>query len=128
MAENRIVYSTDRGRIAPCRACGEPAHTGPCGPALQRALKQRAKTAPPTGDGIVRVARDRKQRRGKVVTVITGVPLAETGLQELAAQLKRRRGTGGTVKDGVIEIQGDHRDRLVDVLREMGYSVKPAGG
>jgi translation initiation factor 1 len=128
MAENRIVYSTDGGRI-PCRACGRPAHGGPCGSAaLERAAKERGKAAPPKGDGIVRVSRDRKQRRGKVVTVVTGVPLPEVELTELAGRLKRQCGTGGTVKDGAIEIQGDHRDRLADLLRDLGYQVKLAGG
>lgn len=128
MAEDRIVYTTGAGRI-PCRACGRPAHGGPCGSAaLERAAKERAKAAPPKGDGVVRVSRDKKQRRGKVVTVITGVPLAEADLTDLAGRLKRLCGTGGTVKDGTIEIQGDHRDRLADVLRDLGYQVKLAGG
>ncbi|HEX2171966.1 MAG TPA: stress response translation initiation inhibitor YciH [Dehalococcoidia bacterium] len=128
MADNRIVYSTDRGRIVPCRACGRPAHSGPCGPALERALKDRAKAAPPKGDGIVRILRDKKQRRGKIVTVVTGVPLPEAELTELAGRLKRQCGTGGTVKDGSIEIQGDHCDRLAEILRDLGYQVKLAGG
>jgi translation initiation factor 1 len=95
---------------------------------LDRAVTERSKTASPKGDGVVRIWRDKKQRRGKVVTVITGVPLAEPELSALGTQLKRQCGTGGTVKDGTIEIQGDHRDRLADILRGQGYQVKLAGG
>ena len=128
MAGDRIVYSTDQGSRFTCRACGRPAHSGPCGRALDRAVRERSKATPPKGDGIVRIWRDKKQRRGKVVTVITGVPLAESDLSALGTQLKRQCGTGGTVKDGTIEIQGDHRDRLAEILRELGYQVKLAGG
>ena len=91
-------------------------------------MTERSKTAPPKGDGVVRIWRDKKQRRGKVVTVITGVPLAEPELMALGTQFKRQCGTGGTVKDGAIEIQGDHRDRLAEILRGLGYQVKLAGG
>ena len=80
------------------------------------------------GDGIVRVRREVKGRRGKTVTAISGVPLPEDELRSLAGELKRRCGTGGSAKDGVIEIQGDHRDALVEALRERGYSVKRSGG
>jgi translation initiation factor 1 len=80
------------------------------------------------GDGIVRVGRETKGRKGKGVTIITGLALTETGLLELASQLKRLCGSGGTVKDGVIEIQGEHRDRLLEELRKRGYSAKKSGG
>jgi predicted translation initiation factor SUI1 len=76
----------------------------------------------------VKVGRETKGRRGKGVTTVSDVPLDEAGLQELAAKLKQKCGTGGTVKDGRIEIQGDQRDRLIDVLQAMGYNVKRAGG
>jgi translation initiation factor 1 len=69
-----------------------------------------------------------KGRRGKTVTTITGVPLASDGLRELAGELKRSCGTGGSAKDGTIEIQGDHRDLLVEELERRGYTVKLAGG
>jgi len=82
----------------------------------------------PQGDGIVRVSRETKGRKGKGVTLITGVLLDETGLQRLATELKRRCGAGGTVREGVIEIQGDHRDLLVAELAKRGYTVKRAGG
>jgi len=76
----------------------------------------------------VRVRREVKGRRGKTVTTISGVPLPADALRALAAELKRRCGTGGSAKDGVIEIQGDHRDALVEELEARGYTVKLAGG
>lgn len=77
---------------------------------------------------VVRVGRETKGRRGKGVTLISDLALDENGLTELATQLKQRLGTGGTVKDGRIEIQGDHRDRIVEELEKLGYRVKRAGG
>ncbi len=102
-------------------------------PKCQKPIKQcicRAIAAAkkPKGDGIVRIQRETKGRKGKGVTLVTGVPLAETELKELAKQLKQRCGTGGTVKDGVIEIQGDHRDLLLSLLQDKGWQVKKAGG
>ena len=67
-------------------------------------------------------------RRGKTVTTVSGVPLADDGLRELAGRLKKRCGVGGSVKDGVIELQGDHRDVVIGVLRDAGYDVVAAGG
>lgn len=113
---NGIVYSTAQGRM--CPACGKPVGECVCRP---------EKTVP-AGDGIVRVARETKGRKGKGVTVITGVPLDEEGLQKLAADLKRKCGAGGTVKGHTIEIQGDHRDFLLEELRRRSYTVKRAGG
>ena len=104
---DRVVYSSARGRVR-----ADPS-TSP-----------RA----PRGDGIVRVRREVKGRRGKTVTTVSGVPLASDALRELAAELKRRCGSGGSAKDGVIEIQGDHRDTLVAELEDRGYTVKLAGG
>ena len=77
---------------------------------------------------VVRLGRETKGRRGKGVTTVSDVPLDEAGLLDLAAKFKQRCGTGGTVKDGIIEIQGDQRDRLAAVLEEMGYRVKRVGG
>jgi len=77
---------------------------------------------------IVRVGRETKGRRGKGVTVVHGVPLAGAALEELGARLKRVCGSGGTVKDGVIEIQGDHRDFLVQELAKLGWTVRRSGG
>jgi len=80
------------------------------------------------GDGIVRVGRETQGRKGKGVTVVRGVTLDEDGLRTLAAELKKRCGAGGTVKDGTIEIQGDCRDRVKEVLEEKGYAVRRSGG
>jgi len=88
----------------------------------------RKDTVVPQGDGIVRVARETKGRKGKGVTVITGLPLDQEGLQGLARQLKQRCGAGGTVRGGTIEIQGDHRDWLLEELKRRGYTVKRSGG
>ena len=74
------------------------------------------------------MARETKGRKGKGVTLITGLPLDETSLKGLAKELKRTCGTGGTVKNGVIEIQGDHRDALVAELKKRGYDAKRSGG
>jgi translation initiation factor 1 len=82
----------------------------------------------PRGDGIVRVRRETQGRGGKTVTTVSGVGLAEEALRDLASELKRRCGTGGSVKDYVIEIQGDHRDAVVAELEQRGYTVKRAGG
>ncbi len=80
------------------------------------------------GGGRVKVRRETSGRRGKAVTTVSGVPVADDGLRELAGRLKKRCGVGGAVKDGVIELQGDHRDVVVEVLRADGYDVVLAGG
>jgi len=120
MNSNRIVYSTGPGRR--CPECGRTVADCRC----------RRSTPPqparPAGDGIVRVGRETKGRKGKGVTVVRGVPLAPDALAELATRLKKRCGSGGTVDTGVIEIQGDHRDLLVDELGKLGYTVRRAGG
>ncbi|HEV7237102.1 MAG TPA: stress response translation initiation inhibitor YciH [Ktedonobacteraceae bacterium] len=118
---DRIVYSTDSGRVTTCPTCGLPYKQCRCD---QSAAGSPAKKS----DGIVRVMRDRKQRGGKIVTVITGVPATEATLATLAQQLKKLCGSGGTVKDGNIEIQGDHCAKVQAKLTEMGYKVKRAGG
>jgi translation initiation factor 1 len=79
-------------------------------------------------DGVVRVSRETKGRKGKGVTLVTGLPLNGTDLADLAKQLKGRCGAGGTVKNGIIEIQGDHRDKVVAELLGRGWTVKKAGG
>jgi translation initiation factor 1 len=80
------------------------------------------------GGGRVKVRRETSGRRGKAVTTVAGVPVDDAGLRDLAGRLKKRCGVGGSVKDGVIELQGDHRDVVVDVLRASGYDVVLAGG
>ena len=120
MSNARLVYSSGQGRL--CPECARPVGECRC---------KRSRPAQPSaakGDGIVRVGRETKGRKGKGVTVVTGVPLAGAALEELATRLKKRCGSGGTVHDGVIEIQGDHRDALVAELGRLGYTVKRAGG
>ena len=109
-----LVYSTDAGRI--CPVCRQPVAQCQCG----------KKTAP-VGDGIVRVARETKGRKGKGVTLVKGLALDEEGLTALAKQLKAACGSGGTVKDWVIEIQGDHIERVMEFLQKAGHRVKRAG-
>jgi len=111
-----LVYSTEHGRM--CPACRKPIAECRCKKAQPM----------PISDGIVRVRLEAKGRKGKGVTVITGVPLDATALENLGKQLKQRCGSGGTVKDGVIEIQGDHRDRVIEDLAKQGWTVKRAGG
>ena len=82
----------------------------------------------PQGDGVVRVSRETQGRKGKGVTLVRGVPLDRDGLRGLAKELKQTCGSGGTVKEGVIEIQGDHRDALMEALRKKGYNVRRSGG
>ena len=120
MSNGRLVYSTGPGRL--CPECARPLADCRC---------RRSRPAQPTapkGDGVVRVGRETKGRKGKGVTVVTGLPLAGAALDELATRLKKRCGSGGTVHEGVIEIQGDHRDTLVAELGRLGYAVKRSGG
>jgi translation initiation factor 1 len=109
-----LVYSTEKGRLCPgCSA-------SPC----------QCKNSPAraVGDGFVRVGRETKGRKGAGVTTITGLPLDDAALATYCTILKKRCGTGGTLKDGVIEIQGDHRDKVITELTTQGYKVKRVGG
>jgi translation initiation factor 1 len=117
--QDRLVYSSARGRV--CTGCARPVADCVCRKGTAQANAAR-------GDGVVRVRREVKGRRGKTVTTISGVPLGPDALRALAAELKRHCGTGGSSKDGVIEIQGDHRDQLVESLEQRGYRVVRAGG
>lgn len=121
MPQDRIVYSTGSGRR--CPECGRVVPTE-----CTCRRSRPAAPAAPRGDGIVRVGRETQGRKGKGVTVIRGVPLAGAELESLATRLKKRCGSGGTVADGVIEIQGEHRDVLVAELTKLGYTVRRAGG
>lgn len=113
---NGLVYSTDGGRS--CSGCGHLLKKCCC--SRQKILQQ--------GDGVVRISRQTKGRKGSGVSVITGLPLGEPDLKKLAKQLKKKCGSGGTVKNGAIEIQGNHREVLVEALQRMGYTAKLAGG
>lgn len=103
---SRLVYSTDTGRIK-----------------QEEVKPQRAK-----GDGIVRIQRQTSGRKGKGVCLIAGIDLDDSALDKLAAELKKKCGCGGSVKDGIIEIQGDKRDLLKQLLEAKGMKVKLAGG
>jgi len=122
MSNTRLVYSTGPGRL--CPECARPLSECRC----KRSRPAQPQALVPKGDGVVRVGRETKGRKGKGVTVISGVPLAGDALEELATRLKKRCGSGGTVDGGVIEIQGDHRDTLVTELGKLGYTVKRSGG
>ena len=104
--DNRLVYSTDSGRIN----------------------HEEEKAPRPKGDGIVRIQRQTSGRKGKGVCLITGIDLDDSALEKLAAELKKKCGCGGSVKEGVIEIQGDKRDLIKTLLEAKGMKVKLAGG
>ncbi|MEP6952429.1 MAG: stress response translation initiation inhibitor YciH [Solirubrobacteraceae bacterium] len=104
----KVVWSSDNGDLRKARDPG---------------LKARREAG-----GRVKVRRETSGRRGKAVTAVYDVPLDDAGLKELAGRLKKRCGVGGSVKDGVVELQGDHRDVVVEVLRADGYDVVLAGG
>ncbi|MFZ1984456.1 MAG: translation initiation factor Sui1 [Desulfatitalea sp.] len=118
---HRLVYSTETGRA--CPRCGRPMAQCSC-------KKQPARETPRPfpADGIVRIRRETQGRKGKTVTVIHGLPQTGADLDDLARILKQRCGTGGTVKEGMIVIQGDHRQRLQEEFVKLGYTVKLAGG
>src|SRR3954468_17697231 len=109
MADRRVVYSSSDGDLRKTR----PADV------------VRARAA---AGGRVKVRREVGGRKGKTVTTVAGVPLDDAGLRELAGRLKKRCGVGGSVKDGVIELQGDHREVVVSVLKAEGYDAVAAGG
>jgi translation initiation factor 1 len=111
-----LVYTTEFGKM--CPGCHKPEAKCTC----------RQEQPIPKGDGIVRLMRETKGRKGKGVTLITGIPLDSAGLKTLAKSLKQRCGSGGSIKNGIIEIQGDHRDVLEKELGRLGYKVKRAGG
>lgn len=114
-----LVYSTEHGKT--CPECREALDACCCD-----ASSEQARLA--ALDGIVRIRRETSGRKGKGVTTISGIPLPAAELKDLAKKLKKRCGTGGGVKDGIIEIQGDHRDTLREALTAQGYQVKLAGG
>lgn len=114
-----LVYSTDSGRM--CPVCRQPVAACSC-------AATAAAAAVPKGDGTVRVSRETSGRGGKAVTVVRGLPLDAAALATLGKRLRSACGSGGTVKDSVIEVQGDHVVKLMDLLRADGYTVKRSGG
>ena len=112
---NRLVYSTETGR-----ACPE------CEQAIDDCVCKQGHA--PEGDGIVRISLDTKGRKGKGMTILSGILLKNSELKGLAKELKKKCGVGGAVKDGNIEVQGDQRDLLIKILTEQGFKVKRSGG
>ncbi len=110
MPDNRTVWSSNQGDL---RRREENA--------------RRVRSIPP-GEQTAYLHRDSKGRGGKVVTIIKKLVLSDEDMKELAKRLKQICGTGGTVKDGEIEIQGEHRERIAEALQKMGYKTKIAGG
>lgn len=116
MNTSNLVYSTDAGRM--CPQCRHPAAACVCKKAAKRGAS----------DGVVRVSRQTKGRGGKTVTRIEGLLLDDDALVQLGKQLRSACGSGGTVKDGVIEVQGDHCDKVMEALTHQGYAPKRSGG
>jgi translation initiation factor 1 len=121
MDNSRLVFSTESGRI--CPSCGRPTKKCTC-----KKKKATKKQSVYPDDGIVRIRREVKGRKGKTVTAVFGVPLADRDLKRFTKTLKRKCGTGGSVKDGVIIIQGDYRETLLNEIKKEGYTVRLAGG
>ncbi len=108
--DRRLVYSTEQGRLAPARG------------------KQKKRRPEPPAGGGVRVRREKKGRGGKEVTVVLGLSTAQHDLKAIAKQLKRSLGTGGSVKEGTIEIQGNRCDEVIALLAQAGITAKRSGG
>ena len=119
---SRIVYSTETGRT--CPDCRQPVAQCQCA-ATKRALAAAGNAA---ADGVLRVRRETGGRGGKTVTTVRGLALDAIALAALAKQLKAACGSGGTAKDGVIEVQGDHVDAVLAALSKRGYVAKRSGG
>ena len=124
MKDSRLVYSTETGRI--CPGCGK--RVSACSCKKKKAVKADKEAKGYPNDGIIRIQKEVKGRKGKVVTAVFGVPVGNEELRQFAKILKRRCGAGGSVKDGVIVIQGDHRQTLLDEIKKHGYTAKLAGG
>jgi len=112
--QDPTVYSTESGRH--CLKCGRP---------LSQCICKKA--ARPVGDGVVRVGRESKGRKGKTVTLVSGLVLNDAATHDLLSTLKRLCGAGGALKGGVIKIQGDHRDTVIEELKKRGFTVKKVG-
>lgn len=112
-----LVYSTEAGRMCPA-----------CRRAIAQCTCRRAAVLGKPTDGIVRVQRETKGRGGKAVTIVKGAPGDAAALVRLGQELKAACGSGGTVKEGVIEVQGDHVEKVMALLQQRGHTVKRAGG
>jgi translation initiation factor 1 len=116
-SKGALVYSTDGGRMCP-----------ECRRTVAECICKTLATTQPAQDSVARVVRETKGRGGKSVTVVRGLALDPVALASLGKQLRTACGSGGTVKDGVIEVQGDHCDRVIEALKKSGHRVKRAGG
>jgi translation initiation factor 1 len=116
-ASGGLVYSTDSGRM--CPVCRRAVAICSCKATASKAA---------VGDGVVRVSRENKGRGGKTVTLVKGLVLDADALAALGKRLRTACGAGGTLKEGVLEIQGDHAERLVEMLQQEGFVVKRSGG
>ncbi|PID42826.1 MAG: stress response translation initiation inhibitor YciH [Gammaproteobacteria bacterium] len=112
---SRLVFSTETGRI--CPECEQPADQCTCG-----------KEAIPDGDGVVRVSLSTRGRKGAAVTLISGIPAVESELKRICKELKKKCGSGGSVKNHSIEIQGDKRDIVIKLLEKYPWPIKRSGG
>ena len=117
MADEPILYSTDTGRMCP-----------ECGKAVKKCVCKENAAKQVLGDGVVRIGRSTSGRKGKGVSVVSGLPLSAEDLKDLAKDLKRRLGVGGAVKGATIELQTDDREKIKRLLHESGYDSKIAGG
>ncbi len=116
-SQSTLVYSTETGRI--CPGCSQPVTGCACAVNSKQAI---------AGDGVVRVSRSSKGRGGKTVTMVKGLALDGVALAALAKQLRTACGAGGSVKDGVVEVQGDHCATILAALKKLGHPAKQAGG
>jgi len=114
---SRLVYSTEQGRL--CPDCQQPSEQCQC---------KKRNTANHDGDGIARIHRETKGRKGKGVSIVKGLMLDEASFKNLAKELRQKLSTGGAIKDGDMEFQGDHRQALKTLLEAKGFQVKLAGG
>ena len=112
-----VVWSSDKGRV--CPNCGNSKDKCNCNQNKSNSIET---------DGVVRISRDKKARKGKCVTVITGIPLNSKDLKIFAKSLKQKCGSGGTIKDGIIEIQGDFLNKIFEIITKKGWNVKKVGG
>ena len=133
-SNSRTVYSTEMGKM--CPGCHRSVGNCSCSPQQKRSLKKRV-TAPAISnvakandpqDGVVRIRLEKKGRGGKAVTSVNGLPGDEKELKVMAKKIKSKLGTGGAIKDGVVEFQGDRRQDVQKHIEAMGFSVKLVGG
>ncbi len=124
MSKSVLVWSSESGRI--CPECGKPATSCTCKKKKNSRQDKPVKNYP--DDGIIRIMRETKGHKGKTVTVIGNTPFKDRELKEFAKKLKARCGTGGSIRDKEILIQGDHRQVILEELSKLGFKAKMAGG